>query len=134
MSGFNGALPTPINSNSAAAIRDTLNVPSKTEMEAAIAQSTANAVNGDMFTLTAAQTTFNLPNLGRWLVLIMGNTTNSATALMVSANNLGAVSVAEIMLNSLVSYTTGTNTLTINGSGVRMLAIRINDMAMTIAT
>lgn len=42
MSGFDGAMPTPINSNSAQGIRDILDVPSNSEMEAAIAQSTAN--------------------------------------------------------------------------------------------
>ena len=43
MSGFDGAMPTPINSNSAQGIRDILDVPSNSEMEAAIAQSTAKA-------------------------------------------------------------------------------------------
>ena len=42
MAGFDGAMTTPINSNSAAAIRNTLNVPSTTEMEEAIAQWTAS--------------------------------------------------------------------------------------------
>lgn len=41
MTGFDGAMPTPINPNSAPGIRDILDVPSNQEMEAAIAQSTA---------------------------------------------------------------------------------------------
>ncbi len=87
----------------------------------------------DKFTLVSSPTTFNVPNLGRWLVLIMGNTATSATVLMVTANIQGAVSVAEIMLGSLVSYTTGTNTLTITGTGLRVLSVRIADSAMSIA-
>lgn len=117
----------------AAAARANLDVYSTGETDELIAQSTADTVLCDKFTLVSSPTTFNVPNLGRWLVLIMGNTTNSATALMVSASNLGAVNVAEIMLGSLVSYTTGTNTLTITGTGLRMLSIRITDSAMSIA-
>lgn len=41
MAGFGGAMPTPINPNSAPGIRDILDVPSNQEMKAAIAQSTA---------------------------------------------------------------------------------------------
>lgn len=117
----------------AAAARANLDVYSTGETDELIAQSTAGAVLGDKFTLINSPTTFNVPNLGRWLVLIMGNSTNLAAALMVSASNLGAVAVAEIMLGSLVSYTTGTNTLTITGTGLRVLSIRITDSAMSIA-
>lgn len=54
MSGFSGISPTPISSNNAAEVRSKLGVPSTSEMNAAIEQSTA---------LTTGKVTWNTQNV-----------------------------------------------------------------------
>lgn len=58
MSGFSGISPTPISSNNAAEVRSKLGVPSTSEMNAAIAQSTAHSVyaSSDVFTAQSGGT------------------------------------------------------------------------------
>lgn len=59
MAVFNGALPTPINQNSAPKIREILDVPSNQEMEDSIAQSTASAKTKTMIVNLSGITTNN---------------------------------------------------------------------------
>lgn len=55
MSGFSGTIPEPITSNNAANIRSKLSVPSTSEMNTAIAQSTAALTTREDLTVTYTQ-------------------------------------------------------------------------------